>query len=87
MASSATTALRNRDNGRRAEAKHRGKAVDQSFLGVTNLGANRLNLAQIYEIAEIKIQVHGHHKQNSGHRLFREEGGLGGRGLAWSISY
>jgi hypothetical protein len=53
MSSSATSALRNRDNGRRADAKHRGKAVDQSFLGVTNLGANRLNLAQIYEIERL----------------------------------
>ena len=53
MASSARSALRNRDNGRRADLKHRGKAVEQSFLGVTNLGANRLNLAQIYEIERL----------------------------------
>ena len=53
MASSATTALRNRDNGRRSDQKHRGKAVDQSFLGVSNLGANRLNIAQVYEIERL----------------------------------
>lgn len=53
MASSATAALRNRDNGRRSEQKHRGKAVDQSFLGVANLGSNRLNVAQIYEIERL----------------------------------
>ena len=53
MASSATAALRNRNNGRRSDPKHRGKAVDQSFLGVANLGANRLNVAQIYEIERL----------------------------------
>ena len=53
MSSSATVALRNRDNGRRAEQKHRGKAVDQNFLGVANMGSNRLNVSQIYEIERL----------------------------------
>lgn len=53
MSSSATVAVRNRDNGRRADAKHRGKAVDRDFLGVANLGANRLNISQIYEIERL----------------------------------
>ena len=47
---SATQAVRNRENSRRSEGKHRGKSVDSGFLGVANLGSNRLNVQQIYAI-------------------------------------
>jgi len=53
MSSSATSALRNRESGRRNDAKHRGKAVENSLFGVATLGSNRLNLQQIYEIERL----------------------------------
>lgn len=53
MASSASSALRNRESGRRNDAKHRGKAVENNLFGVATLGSNRLNLQQIYEIERL----------------------------------